>query len=96
MTKSELINAVNAAAAEQDIELTKKDTRVLIDLLFETVAGAIKEDDRFSYPNFGTFSVKSRKARTGRNPQTGEEIQIPASKSVSFRPSPKLREMVNE
>lgn len=96
MTKSELINAVNATAAEQNIELTKKDTRALIDILFETVAGAIKEDERFSYPNFGTFTVKSRKARTGRNPRSGEEIQIPASKSIGFKPSPNLREMVNE
>lgn len=96
MTKSELINAVNEAAAEQDIELTKKDTRVLIDLLFETVAAAIKEDERFSYPNFGTFTVKHRKARTGRNPRTSEMIQIPASKSVGFKPSPNLREMIND
>ena len=96
MTKSDLIDAVNAAAADQDIELTKKDTRALIDILFETVSSAIKEDERFSYPNFGTFKVKHRKARTGRNPQTGEEIEIPASYSVGFKPSPHLKDLVNK
>ncbi len=95
MTKSELINAVNAAAADQDIELTKKDTRALIDILFETVAGAIKEEERFSYPNFGTFTVKFRKAREGRNPRTGDKIQIPSSHSVGFKPSPTLKDLVN-
>lgn len=96
MTKKELIDAVNATAADQDIDLTKKDTRALIDILFETVAGAIKEEERFSYPNFGTFKVKFRKARDGRNPRTGEKIRIPSSYSVGFKPSPHLKDLVNE
>lgn len=95
MTKSELINAVNAAAAENGIELTKKATGDLIDLLFDTVAGVIQEQERFSYPNFGTFSVKHRKAREGRNPRTGDPIEIPASKSISFKPAPTLKDRVN-
>jgi DNA-binding protein HU-beta len=95
MTKSELINAVNAAAADQNIELTKKDTRALIDLVFETVANAVKDEDRFSYPGFGTFSVKQRKAREGRNPRTGAKIKIPASKSVGFKAAPKMKDLVN-
>lgn len=96
MTKSELIDAVNAAAADQGIELTKKDTRELIDILFTTVSGAIKAEERFSYPNFGTFKVKHRKARDGRNPRTGEKIKIPASYSVGFKPSPHLKDLVNK
>jgi DNA-binding protein HU-beta len=92
MTKSELINAVNAAAAEKGIELSKKNTGELIDVVFETVAAVIADKERFSYPNFGTFSVKGRKAREGRNPRTGEPIQISASKSINFKAAPTLRD----
>lgn len=94
MTKSELINAVNEAAAEQNIELTKKDTGELIDIVFETVGSAIQSSERFSYPNFGTFTVKTRKAREGRNPRTGDVIKIPASKTVGFKPAPSLKEQL--
>lgn len=95
MTKSELINAVNDAAAEEGIDLTKKDTGTLIDIVFETVSSAIEDEQRFSYPNFGTFNVKHRKAREGRNPRTGEPIHIPASNTVGFKPSPALKDQVN-
>lgn len=96
MTKSDLINAVNAAAADKNIELTKKDTRELLDIVFDVVAATIKEEERFSYPNFGTFAVKHRKAREGRNPRTGDKIKIPASYSVGFKPSPNLKDLVNK
>ena len=95
MTKAELINAVNEHAAKEGIDLTKKDTRTLIDIVFDTVAGSIEDEERFSYPNFGTFNIKHRKAREGRNPQTGEPIQIPASNTVGFKPSPSLKDQVN-
>ena len=95
MTKSELIDALNAAAAEEDIDLTKKDTGTMIDLLFSIVADSIEDEQRFSYPNFGTFNVKHRKAREGRNPRTGEPIQIPASNTVGFKPAPKFKDKIN-
>jgi len=96
MTKSDLIDAVNAAAADADIELTKKATGELIDILFETVAKSLEKEQRFAYPNFGTFTVKNRKAREGRNPRTGEPITIPASNSVGFKPAPTLKDRVND
>jgi DNA-binding protein HU-beta len=96
MTKSELINAVNEAAADAEIELTKKATGELIDILFEKVSAAINQEQRFSYPNFGTFTVKHRKAREGRNPRTKEPITIPASNTVNFKPSPTLKDLINE
>jgi|TARA_Y100000588_G_C13769594_1_gene717614 DNA-binding protein HU-beta len=96
MTKSELINAVNEAAADAEIELTKKATGELIDILFEKVSAAINEEQRFSYPNFGTFTVKHRKAREGRNPRTKEPITIPASNTVNFKPSPTLKDLIND
>ncbi len=60
--------------------------------MFEEIAKAIKKEKRFQMPGFGTFSVKTRKARTGRNPKTGEEIKIKASKTVGFKPAPTLKE----
>lgn len=95
MTKSELINAVHAAATDKKLEITKKATGELIDLVFEQVAGAINGAERFSYPSFGTFSVKHRKEREGRNPRTKEKITIPASNTVSFKPAPDLRDQIN-
>ncbi|MFZ4738718.1 MAG: HU family DNA-binding protein [Bradymonadia bacterium] len=87
MTKKELIAAVQENAGEN---LTKKQVDELVDAVFTTIANAIKEG-RYSHPDFGTFTVKSRAARTGRNPRTGKEIKIPASKSVSFKPAPALK-----
>ena len=52
---------------------------------------AIGKDKRFAYPGFGTFTVRKRKARTGRNPQTGDKIKIAASKTVAFKPAPKFK-----
>ena len=95
MTKSEMIDAVNERAAQEGIDLTKKDTRTLMDLVFEVASESIEEEDRLSYPNFGTFNVRHRKAREGRNPRTGEPIQIPASNTVAFKPAPTLKDRIN-
>ena len=56
-----------------------------------SIRKAIKKDKRFTYPGFGTFTVRNRKARKGRNPQTGEEIKINASMTVGFKPAPTLK-----
>lgn len=89
MTKAELIDAVKDSAPEG---LSKKDTTALIDSVFEGLRGAISKDGRFSYPGFGTFTVKNRAARDGRNPQTGEKIRIAASKTVGFKPAPAFKQ----
>ena len=91
MTKAQLIEKV-AKALKSD--LSKKQIGDTIDMGFAEMAKAIKKDKRFSYPGFGTFNVKKRKARKGRNPQTGETIKIKASKTVGFKPAPKLKKMV--
>ena len=82
MTKAELIEKV-AKALKSD--LSKKQIGDIIDTGFSEMAKAIKKEKRFSYPGFGTFNVKKRKARKGRNPATGEEIKIPAKTVVKFR-----------
>ena len=89
MTKSDLIEAVMKSVKDDD--LSKRLTADILDNTFSVISKSIKKEKRFSYPGFGTFNVKNRKARKGRNPQTGEELKIKASKSVGFKPSPKLK-----
>ena len=88
MTKAELVeklyNKWNAHA-------TKKLLGDLVDGMFDNVAQSIRKEHRFAYPGFGTFVVRNRKARKGRNPQTGEAIKIKASKTVGFRPAHNLK-----
>ncbi len=87
MTKADLIDAVHANAEG----LSKKTVGEIVDATFDALSAAIK-DGRFSYPGFGTFTVKENQARDGRNPQTGEKIRIPASKTVRFKPAPKFKD----
>ncbi len=87
MTKQELIDVV-----ADKCDLSKAAAKAAIETVFEEIAKAIKKEKRFQMPGFGTFSVKTRKARTGRNPKTGEEIKIKASKTVGFKPAPTLKE----
>lgn len=86
MTKNDLINAVAKGA-----KLNKRAAGDVIDTTFEALARAIRRDKRFQVPGFGTFMVRSRKARKVRNPQTGAEITVNASKTVGFKPSPGLK-----
>ncbi len=90
MTKGELVAAVQDCGCGCD--LSKKAIGEMIDCVFETIAKDIKKSKRFSYPDFGTFTVRKRKARSGRNPQTGETLKIKASKTVGFKPAPTLKE----
>ena len=83
MTKAELIEAIQAHT-----DASKKTTGEIIDAVFDNLKKAITEDGRFSYPGFGTFNVRKRKPRTGRNPRTGQKIEIAASKTVTFKPAP--------
>lgn len=89
MTKQELVEAVAKKAGEG---LTKRQVNELVEATFNTVAGSIKKNKRFAWPGFGTFVVRQRKARTGRNPQTGETIKIKASKAVGFKAAKSLKE----
>jgi DNA-binding protein HU-beta len=88
MTKAELIEKVGGT---KGVSLSKSAVERMIDNTFSAISQAIREEKRFSYPGFGTFTLRSRKARTGRNPKTGETIQINASRTVGFRPAPGLK-----
>jgi len=80
MNKSELIDAISDTA-----ELTKADAGRALDATIQAISKALKKGDTVSLVGFGTFSVKKRAARTGRNPATGETIKIKASKTPSFK-----------
>ncbi len=88
MTKAELIESLQKDVAK---DLSKKVLNELVDGIFDQLTKAIKKDKRFTFPGFGTFSLKKRKPRKGRNPQTGEELKIPATKTVTFKPAPTLK-----
>lgn len=90
MNKSELINAI-----AEESGLTKADAGRALDATISSVSSALKSGDSISLIGFGTFSVKERSARTGRNPQTGETIQIKASKIPSFKAGKTLKDSVN-
>ena len=89
MTKDDLVTAVIKSCKGDD--LTKRLVSDIIDATFDSIGKSIKKEKRFAYPSFGTFTVRNRKARKGRNPQTGAEIKIKASKTVGFKPSPTLK-----
>ena len=90
MTKGELVAAVQKRC-DCGCDLSKKSIESIINCTFQTIGKDIKKSKRFSYPDFGTFTVRKRKARTGRNPQTGAKLKIKASKTVGFKPSPGLK-----
>jgi DNA-binding protein HU-beta len=89
MTKAELVTAVQAAAKVEG--LTKGTVNDLVDTVFGELGKALKKDGRFAVPAFGTFTVRKRAARKGRNPRTGEAIKIKASKTVAFKPAPSMK-----
>lgn len=91
MNKSELVASVAEVA-----ELTKKDAEKAVNAVFASVQKALVEDDKVQIIGFGTFEVRTRAARKGRNPQTGETIEIPASKNPVFKAGKALKDLVNK
>jgi DNA-binding protein HU-beta len=89
MNKTELINAVAEAS-----ELSKKDATKAVDAVFDTILNSLKNGDKVQLIGFGNFEVRERAARKGRNPQTGEEIEISASKVPAFKPGKALKDAV--
>jgi DNA-binding protein HU-beta len=90
MNKAELIEAVADSA-----DLSKADATRAVDAVLDSITGALKQGNTVSLVGFGTFSVKHRAARTGRNPRTGETIQISASNVPGFKAGKGLKDAVN-
>ena len=91
MTKLELVNALAEKTGS-----TKKAAEESLNALVETITNALKKGDKVQLVGFGTFEVRKREARKGRNPQTGEEMKIPASKAPVFKAGKALKEVVNK
>lgn len=89
LNKAELVNAVAEKA-----DLTKRDAERVINAVFDSIEGALAQGEKVQLVGFGTFEVRQRAARTGRNPKTGEEIDIPATKVPIFKAGKSLREAV--
>jgi len=87
MTKAELVELV-----AQQSRMTKKSAAEVMEIVFCNIGRAVRRDERFSYPGFGTWSLRSRKARRIRNPQTNEMMKLKASKTVGFRPAKELKQ----
>lgn len=90
MNKVEMVNAISIKA-----DCTKKDAAKYLDAVVETITETLAKGEKISLVGFGSFEVVDRETRTGRNPQTGETIEIPASKAPKFKAGSKLKEIVN-
>ena len=91
MNKTELI-----AAAAQRSGITKKDAEQVLSAAFDLIAAQLQMGEKVQISGFGTFEVKQREARVGRNPHTGEAVQIPAAKVPAFKASKTLKEKIME
>lgn len=91
MNKAELIEKLS-----KDVALTKADTERVLDAFIETVRNSVKKGDEVKLVGFGTFTKSKRKARTGRNPQTGKAIKIPAAWYPKFRPGSEFKAMLKK
>jgi len=90
MTKAELVEQV-----ARRINLSKKETEVVVNTVFNSITDALKEGDKVELRGFGSFKVKARDPREGRNPKTGASVRIPAKRVPFFKAGKELRELVN-
>lgn len=90
MTKAEIVDAVY-----QQIDVSKKEAADLVDSVFEMIRSQLEQGESVKIPRFGNFTVRSKVPRRGRNPKTGEEIEITARKVLTFKPSQILRDRVD-
>jgi len=90
MTKAELVEEVTQLG-----DLTRRDGEVIVDTIFDAVVGALKSGDKIEIRGFGSFRIRQRKPRIGRNPKTGAKVEVPAKRVPYFKPSKELRDLVN-
>ena len=90
MTKADLIDEVSRLA-----ELTRKDSEVIVETIFDSVVRSLRVGDKIEIRGFGSFRTRQRKPRVGRNPKTGDRVEVPAKKIPFFQPSKELTDLVN-
>jgi integration host factor subunit beta len=91
MTKAELVEEV-----ARSTELTKKHAEIIVNTVFESIVDSLKSGEKIELRGFGSFRIRQRDARIGRNPKTGEKVDVPAKSIPYFKPGKDLREMLNE
>jgi integration host factor subunit beta len=90
LTKADLVDKVTALG-----DLTRRDGEIIVDVLFDSVIGALKSGDKIEIRGFGSFRTRQRNSRIGRNPKTGAKVDVPAKKVPFFKPSKELRDLIN-
>lgn len=90
MTKADLIDEVSRA-----VEMSRKDSELMVETVFESVVNALRASDKVEIRGFGSFRNRQRKARIGRNPKTGERVEVPPKKVPYFKPSKDLKDLIN-
>jgi integration host factor subunit beta len=91
MTKADLIDEVAKA-----VDIPKKDAEVIVKTVFDSVIDALHRGDKIELRGFGSFRLRERKARLGRNPKTGETVKVPAKKVPYFKAGKELKELIND
>ena len=90
MTKADLVEKVTGLG-----DLTRRDGEVIVETIFDAVIGALKSGDKIEIRGFGSFRIHQRNSRVGRNPKTGDRVEVPAKKVPYFKPSKDLRDLIN-
>ncbi len=90
MTKADLIEEVSRLA-----EVTRKDGEVIVETIFDSIVRSLRVGDKIEIRGFGSFRTRQRKPRIGRNPKTGDKVEVPAKKIPFFKPSKELKDLVN-
>ena len=91
MTKAELVDEVARA-----VQLTKKQAETIVNLVFDSIVESLRAGEKIELRGFGSFRLRSRKSRLGRNPKTGAKVDVPSKKIPYFKPGKELKELINE
>jgi integration host factor subunit beta len=91
MTKAELIEEVSKVS-----DLTRKHSEVIVEAVFASIIGALQSGDKIELRGFGSFKIRRRRSRAGRNPKTGAGVVVPAKSVPHFKPGKELRELINK
>src|SRR5207247_8361662 len=91
MTKAELVDEVARV-----VQLTKKQAETIVNIVFDSIVDSLRAGQKIELRGFGSFRLRSRKSRTGRNPKTGEKVEVPSKKLPYFKPGKELKELINK
>ncbi len=90
MTKADLIEEVSKV-----VEMTRKESEIIVETIFDSIVKSLRSGDKIEIRGFGSFRTRQRQARIGRNPKSGERVEVPAKRIPFFKPSKELRDIVN-